>query len=117
MHHANLTDYVLFSDEGPTRSTVFESLRLWSQVLCLGRNQRYGPVTDEEADGMLTVLAGEAAFAVGGRRKRLKQWGTVLVPAGSEVAIANASEDPLVLLLVTAPPPVPREESPQLPPA
>jgi hypothetical protein len=32
----------------------------------------------------------------------------VLVEAGSQVSISNASADPLVVLLVAAPPPVPR---------
>jgi hypothetical protein len=39
------------------------------------------------------------------KRKRLKQWGTVLVPAGAELVVTNASYDPAVVLLVTAPPP------------
>ncbi len=110
MDHADLTDYVRFSPDGPTRHTVFESARLWSQVICLERNQSYGPVTDEGADAMVAVLAGEAAFAVGRRRKRLKQWGALLVPAGAELAVTNASADPLVILMITAPPPAPPEE-------
>ncbi len=104
MHHANLADYVRFSSEGPARHTVFESSRLWSQVVCLERNQSYGPAVDRHADAMLAVLAGEAAFTVDRRRKRLRQWGAVLVPAGAELVVTNASADPLVILLVTAPP-------------
>lgn len=108
MEHAKLTDHVHFSAEEPQRSTVFESEHLWSQVVCLDRNQAYGPVTDPEADAIVTVLAGEGAFQVGKKRKRLPQWGALLVPAGSALNVTNASGDPLVLLLVTAPPPTPR---------
>lgn len=108
MEHADLTEYVRFDPEGPSRHTVFESSRLWSQVVCLDRNQTYGPVTDPDSDGMLTILAGEGVFMVDRRRKRLRQWGTAMVPARSELTVTNASADPLVLLLVTAPPPVPR---------
>jgi hypothetical protein len=34
----------------------------------------------------------------------------VMVPAGAELTIRNASVDPLVLMLTAAPPPVPHEE-------
>jgi mannose-6-phosphate isomerase-like protein (cupin superfamily) len=105
-----LTRFVHFSPDGVHRETVFETEHLWSQILCFERNQSLGPVMDPQADAMFTIVAGEAAFQVEGDRKRLKQWGSVLVPAGSEVTITNASVDPLVLLLVAAPPPEPRQD-------
>lgn len=86
---------------------MFESPRLWCQVLCMARTQAYGPVTDHDSDAIFTILAGEAVFMVNGSRKRLSQWATVLVPAGAEVAVRNASVDPLVLMLTVAPPPGP----------
>ena len=46
-------------------------------------------------------------FLVDGKRKRLEQWGTVLVSAGAEVSVTNASVEPLVVFLMTAPPPAP----------
>ncbi len=106
MDTADLTDHVAFSSDGPTRGTVFESEKLWSQVVCLDRNQSFGPATDPDADAMITVLAGEAVFLVDRKRKRLGQWAAVLVPAGAQLVATNASADPLVLLMVTAPPPV-----------
>jgi mannose-6-phosphate isomerase-like protein (cupin superfamily) len=105
-----LTRLVHFSPDGVRRETVFETEHLWSQILCFEQNQSLGPVMDPQADAMFTIVAGEAAFQVEGDRKRMKQWGSVLVPAGSEVTITNASVDPLVLLLVAAPPPEPRED-------
>jgi len=54
---------------------------------------------------VFVIIAGEAVFQVDGRRKRLDQWGTVLVPAGAAVTVTNASVEPLVLFLLTAPPP------------
>ena len=107
MHNADLTDYVLFEDDEAARHTVFESERLWSQVICLGRNQSMGPLSDPGTDAMLTVLAGEVVFLVDKQRKRMKQWGAVLVPAGAELIIKSASPEPSVVLVVTAPPPAP----------
>jgi quercetin dioxygenase-like cupin family protein len=104
----NLKRFVHFAPNGVRRETVFETGNLWSEVLCFERNQNFGPVVDPDSDAMFTVLAGEAMFQVEGRRKRMEQWATVLVPAGAEVSVSNASADPLVMLVVAAPPPVPR---------
>ncbi|MDQ3991114.1 MAG: hypothetical protein M3245_02225 [Actinomycetota bacterium] len=106
MDSADLTDHVRFSPEAPHRSAVFETERLFAQVMCLERNQSFGPASDPRADAVITIVAGEAVFLVGRRRKRLRQWGAVLVPAGAELVITNASADPLVVLMLTAPPPV-----------
>ncbi len=107
MENRNLTRFVHFSPEHVNRETVFETDHLWTEVLCLDRNQTVGPITDPSSDAVFTILAGEGVFVVDGKRKRLEQWGSVLVPAGSEVMVTNASVDPLVLLLVAAPPPTP----------
>jgi len=102
---ADLRDFVEFEEGRVVRRTVFESDRLWAQVLCVDRNRSYGPVADPGSDAVLTVAAGEAVFLVGKRRRRLKQWGSVLVPAGSDLVVTNASPEPLVVLMVAAPPP------------
>ncbi len=99
---------VHFAPEHVRAETVFESPRLWSQILCFDRNQQMGPVEDAESDSVVLIVAGRAVVQVDSRRKRVDQWGTVLVPARSQLAITNASEDPLVVLLVAAPPPAPR---------
>ena len=52
-----------------------------------------------------TRLSGEVATQVGKGRARMKQWEAVEVPAGSDLTIRNASEEPSVVLLVVAPPP------------
>ncbi|MGH2674298.1 MAG: hypothetical protein ACRDKA_00780 [Actinomycetota bacterium] len=101
----DLRDLVEFEEGGVVRRPVFESGRLWAQVVSLDVNRSYGPVGDPDAEAMVTILAGEAVFQVGRRRKRMGQWGSVLVPAGQELVVTNASGDPLVLLMVTAPPP------------
>jgi quercetin dioxygenase-like cupin family protein len=53
-------------------------------------------------------VAGEVAVQVDRGRERLAQWGSVLIPAGSNLAVRNASDEPAVVLLVAAPPPTPR---------
>jgi mannose-6-phosphate isomerase-like protein (cupin superfamily) len=104
----DLKDLVRFSTDGVQRETVFETDRLWTQILCFDRNQSLGPIGDAASDAILTIVAGEAVVQVNSRRKRFGQWNTVLVPAGSRMTVTNASLEPLVVLMVAAPPPPPR---------
>lgn len=106
METKDLRDLVRFSDEAATAHTLFETGRLWSQVICLERNQQHGPMSDPGADAILTVVAGEVVIQVNRTRKRIRQWGAVLARAGGTVWVTNASLDPAVVLVVTAPPPV-----------
>lgn len=107
METRDIRDLVRFSDDEARHGTLFESERLWSEVVCLQGAQGLGPLADEAADGLLAVLSGEVAVQVGKGRARMRQWESVLVPAGAELTVRNASADPTVLLLVTAPPPAP----------
>jgi quercetin dioxygenase-like cupin family protein len=111
VEETNLKDHVHFSPDEVRRETLFDTDRLWAEVLCFERNQVVGPVMDPDSDALFTVAAGEAVVQVDNKRKRVEQWATVLVPAGSEVTVTNASADPLVMFLVAAPPPVPRTVS------
>jgi len=101
----DIRDLVHFSDDEPRRRTLIEGARLWSEIVCLQQAQGLGPIRDDESDGILVVLAGEVATQVGKGRARMKQWEVVEVPAGLELTIRNASEEPAVVLVVVAPPP------------
>ena len=105
MKTLDIRELVHFSDDEPRRRTLIESERLWSEIVCLQQSQGIGPVRDDESDGILVVLAGEVAAQVGKGRARMKQWEAVDVPAGLELTLRNASEEPAVVLLVVAPPP------------
>ena len=110
MEAADLQDFVEFEEGQAVRRTVFETERIWTQTICLAQNGSYGPVSDGASDALLTIVAGEAVFLVDKKRKRLKQWGSVLVPARAELVVRNASTEPLVILMVAAPPPAPRPD-------
>ncbi len=100
-----MRDLVRFSEDGPRHETLYESDHLWSEVVCLQGAQGLGPISDPDSDAICMVVAGRVAVQVDKGRKRVGQWDTVLVPAGSELTIRNASEEPAVILLVAAPPP------------
>jgi glyoxylate utilization-related uncharacterized protein len=107
MQRRNVTDLVYFDEEHARTEVLHESPHLFSQVICLQEAQGVGPMSDAAADGLAVVLAGEVAAQVGKSRARLRQWESVLVPAGEELTLRNASEEPSVVLLVLAPPPPP----------
>jgi quercetin dioxygenase-like cupin family protein len=111
MDAVDLRDLVGFDPNEPARTDVFESERLWSELVCLERNQQLGPLSDPDSDAVFLIVAGEVVVQVNGRRKRLGQWSVALAPEGSEVSLTNASPDPAVVLVVAAPPPTPRAET------
>ena len=103
----DIRELVHFSDDEPRHQTLFESEHLWSEVICLQGTQGFGPMSDPVSDAILAVISGEVSTQVGKSRARMKQWDSVLVEAGVELTVRNASPDPAVLLVVAAPPPVP----------
>jgi quercetin dioxygenase-like cupin family protein len=105
MKTLDIRDLVHFSDDEPRRRTLADGERLWSEVVCLQGPQGIGPLRDDGSDGLLVVLSGQVAAQVGKGRARMGQWETVIVPAGIELTVRNASDEPAVLLLVVAPPP------------
>ena len=111
MDARDLRDLVRFDEDGPHREELFETEHLWSEVVCLERNQALGTIGDRDSDALVLVVTGRVVVQVDRRRKRLEQWGTTLVPAGSELTITNATPEPAVVLLVAAPPPTKRAVS------
>ena len=108
MESKDLRDLVRFDQDGPRHEELWVSDELWSEVVCLQGPQGIGPISDRDSDAICTVLAGEVAVQVDRGRSRLGQWGSALVPKGSELTIRNASPEPSVVLIVAAPPPPPR---------
>ncbi|MFM8998683.1 MAG: cupin domain-containing protein [Actinomycetota bacterium] len=108
MERIDLRDLVAFSEDGPVHREVAATDRLWSELVCLEPNQRVGPIGDRDSDALCTVVAGRVVVQVGKGRERLGQWEVATVPAGSSLSLANAGEEPAVVLLVAAPPPTER---------
>jgi glyoxylate utilization-related uncharacterized protein len=102
-----MRDLVRFDDDAARTEVLFETERLWSQMICLQGAQGIGPIADTGSDAIVSVLAGEIAVQVGKGRSRMHQWHSVLVPAGTELTIRNASDEPAVVQVIAAPPPEP----------
>jgi len=105
MKTRNVTDLIHFTEDAARTAVLHETERLWSQVICLQGAQAIGPLTDERADGIVVVLAGEVATQIGKGRARMKQWESATVAPGDALTLRNASPEPAVVLLVLSPPP------------
>lgn len=111
MKDRDLRDLVHFSEEGPRHASLYEADHLWSEIVCIQGAQGVGPISDLDSDAVCVVVAGRVAIQVDRDRKKVGQWHSVLVPAGSSLSVRNASPEPAVLLIVAAPPPTPRAVS------
>ena len=107
MKPRDMRDLVWFDDEAARLEALCETEHLRSQLICLQGAQGIGPIADTGSDASVSVLAGEVAVQVGKGRTRMSQWNAVLVPAGTELTIRNASEEPAVVQVTAAPPPTP----------
>ena len=105
MNTRKVTDLVHFEDDAARTEVLYETRQLFSQVVCVQGSQGIGPMSDASSDGIVVVLAGEIATQIGKARARMRQWESALIPAGEELTLRNASEEPSVVLLVLAPPP------------
>lgn len=105
MEARDLRDLVHFDEAGPRHGALFESDRLWSEVVCLDRNQSLGPISDMDSDALVLVVAGKVVLQLDRGRNRREQWEVALVPAGVELTITNATAEGAVVLIVAAPPP------------
>jgi len=105
MKSRRVTDLVHFDEEQARTEVLYETDRLFSQVVCVQGSQGLGPMSDPDAEGLVVVLAGEVAAQIGRTRARLRQWDSALVPPGEALTLRNASAEPSVVLLVLAPPP------------
>src|SRR5262245_31233155 len=101
----DLRDLVRFDEDGPRHEPLFESERLWSEVVCLEVNQALGTMSDADSDAMGLSVSGRGAVQGDRGGKRGERWGTALVPAGAARTRTSATGDPAVVLLVAAPPP------------
>ena len=57
--------------------------------------------------GTMIGSHGTRFVSAGQGRARMGQWETIVVPAGTELTLRNASEEPTVVMLTLAPPPAP----------
>ena len=65
----DLRDLVRFDEDGPHHEELFDSEHLWSEVVCLERNQALGTIEDPDSDALVLVVTGPRINAWAERRR------------------------------------------------
>jgi len=101
----NVADARRFSPDKGVRVPLFESERMFCDVLGLGPGQERPPVAHEESDAVYYVVEGRGDFTAGGVTRALGEKDAVRVPAGQVHAVRNGGTGNLTILVLAAPHP------------
>ena len=96
---------VNFSPEKMARISLATTGRLQLDLYCLAVGQSQKAHTHADLDKVYYVLEGTGRFTLGGQEEKLGPGEAVVAPAGVEHGLVNAGPEPLVALVVVAPPP------------
>ena len=93
-----------FSPEKGQKIGVFRTERSMTDLYCLLPGQIQTPHVHETSDKIYYVIEGRGHFKIGQEEREFSSGTAVLAPASSEHGVENRGPDPLVLLVVLAPP-------------
>ncbi len=105
MQMVTVTEKIRFADEAMQKIGLFETDRFCVDLSCLEPGQAQKAHAHAGSDKVYYVLGGRARVAVGPERQELTAGQAVLAPSGAEHGVANAAEEPLILLTFMAPKP------------
>jgi mannose-6-phosphate isomerase-like protein (cupin superfamily) len=100
----NLTEATRFAPEKLTKTSLFETPRLWLDVYGLEPGQAQKIHAHEGSDKVYLVLEGSVLATVGEEERPLGPGEAVLAPAGVVHGVKNAGASRVALLVLTAPP-------------
>jgi len=104
MNVQRLHEAFRFAAEKMTKSSLFETERLWVDVYGLEPGQAQKIHSHAASDKFYLVLEGRVTAHVGGEERELGPQEAVLAPAGVTHGVRNDGEARAALLVVTAPP-------------
>ena len=94
-----------FSAEKLSKTSLFESEKMFCDVYGVSPGQEQKPHVHDEGDKIYLVLEGCGIFRVGGDTREVGEKNVVYVPAGVEHALKNDSGANLTLLVLMTPHP------------
>ncbi|MGB7622962.1 MAG: cupin domain-containing protein [Terriglobia bacterium] len=97
--------HIGFSQEKPSKTTLFRTSRLLLGINCLEPGQSHSTHQHAEQDKFYFVIEGEGEFIVGKETQKGRMGMTVWAPAGLSHSVTNAGPYRLVLLMGMAPAP------------
>jgi len=105
MERKRLGDARRFAPEKMVKSSLFATPRLFYDLYCLLPGQAQKVHAHATSDKVYLVVSGRARVTLGDEEADLGPEEAVLCAAGVPHGVANASEEPVTLLVVTTPPP------------
>jgi quercetin dioxygenase-like cupin family protein len=100
-----LRDHRIFSPDKLKKNNLADTPNLFVDLYCLSPGQEQKSHRHEGSDKVYIVLEGRGRFRVGAEESDLESGLGVLAPSGEVHAVRNASDAPLVVLVVMAPKP------------
>lgn len=94
-----------FSPEKLTKTSLFESERMFCDVYGVSPGQEQKPHVHEDGDKLYYVIEGCGIFKIGPDIREVGERNLVCVPAGVEHSVKNDSGAALTLLVFMAPHP------------
>ena len=105
MGKIRVRDLVKFAPEKMVKAALASTSRVQLDLYCVAPGQSQKAHTHADLDKIYYVLEGEGRFSLGETTETLRAGEILVAPAGVEHGLDNVGPDPLLVLVVVAPPP------------
>jgi mannose-6-phosphate isomerase-like protein (cupin superfamily) len=100
-----IRDHAKLQPDKLAKIALATTARVQLDLYCVDAGQSQKPHTHGDQDKIYVVLEGRGRFSVGTEEERLGAGEAVVAPAGVEHGLVNDGPEPLLVLVVVAPPP------------
>lgn len=98
-------EHASFRPDKLAKLALATTSRVQLDLYCVGPGQSQKPHTHADQDKIYYILEGRGLFSVDGREEWASAGEAVVARAGVEHGLVNDGADPLLVLVVVAPPP------------
>ena len=98
-------DHVKFQPEKLAKIALAGTPRMQLDLYCVAPGQAQKPHTHDAQDKVYYVVRGAGRFSLAGKEEAVSEGEALVAPAGVEHGLVNDGPNPLVVLVVVAPPP------------
>lgn len=98
-------DHVKFATDKMAKVALHATDRALLDLYCVAPGQSQKAHTHDAQDKIYYVLEGAGRFSLSGAEQRLEAGEALVAPAGVEHGLINDGADPLLVLVLVAPPP------------
>lgn len=100
-----ISDHIKFQPDRLAKIALAGTGRFQLDLYCVAPGQAQKPHAHDAQDKVYYVVKGAGRFSLAGREETLKDGEALVAPAGVEHGLENTGPDPLLILVLLAPPP------------